>query len=277
MVAVACVVVALARPVWGVSDDVIDAEGISIVVVLDVSASMDAQDILPSRLERAKLAARQLFESRAGDELGLVLFAGTAYIQFPLTTDATSAVLFLNAASSRSITQQGTAIEEALHLAIRSFDERVPSRSIIILMTDGEDHEGEPLRAADEAAERGITIHVVGYGTLEGGPIPVHDANGAVTGFKADRAGNIIQSRLEEPILQQIADTAGGTYQRAGETEIEIVNMLNAINNVEGGSLQSRTQARRVERFTLFVSLALIALSIEILLPESQSKDERDA
>jgi Ca-activated chloride channel homolog len=264
---------ALARPVWGVNLDVIETQGVAVMVVLDVSNSMEAEDVVPNRLERAKLTIRDLFERLEGNEIGLILFAGTAFVQFPLTTDTTSATSFLNAASTSAISRQGTAIESALRLAMDSFDDESPAARIIVLVTDGENHEGDTFSAVRDAADSGITIHVIGYGDpVEGAPVPVRDDAGNVVGYKSDRGGNVIFSRLDEPTLQSIADLTEGLYQRASANGIEIVNIVNRVNEAQTGSLESRTERRGVERFAIFVALALLALSVEILLPETKGE-----
>jgi len=270
--ALAALIIALARPVWGVDLDVVQTQGVSIMIVLDVSNSMEAQDILPNRLERAKLAIRDLFNGLAGNEIGLIVFAGTAFVQFPLTTDPVSAVTFLNSVSTESITRQGTAIEEALRLAIETFGEQSPAARIIVLMTDGENHEGNPLSAADKAAQEGITIHAIGYGDPdEGVPIPLVDRSGNIINYKTDQAGNVVLSRLGEEILQSIAEYSGGIYQRASASGVEITNLMNRIREAEAGDLGSRTETRGVERFGIFIALALLALSLEMLLPETRA------
>jgi Ca-activated chloride channel family protein len=276
MASVAALIVALAGPAWGADAEVVEAQGIAVVVVLDVSASMDALDVTPSRLERAKLAIRDLLNEGAGNLFGLVLFAGDAFVQFPLTSDADSAVTFVDAASSRSISRQGTVIEDALRLGLAVIDERIAGDGIIVLMTDGENHEGDPLAAAQSAAERGVTIHVIGYGTPEGTTIPVYDVNGQIVNYKSDRGGNIVLSKLNEPVLQDIAAATGGIYQRASENRVEIVNLLNVIAEAQGDVLERRLQTRAVERFALFVGLALLALSVERLLPETRREQVKE-
>ncbi|NJL54626.1 VWA domain-containing protein [bacterium] len=269
LVTVAALIIALARPVWGIEEDVLQVRGLSLVFVLDVSASMDAQDVVPSRLERAKLAARQIIEARSGDAFAIVLFAGGAFVQLPLTSDVEAALTFLNAATSRSITQQGTALAAALELALRSFDERLASQGAIITMSDGEDHTGDPLPAAQEAALRGIPIHTLGYGDSENGaPIPIEGALGEAERYKTDRFGNLVITRLEPETLRLVSDVTGGTYQRAGESGIEVINLLNILAAMPGGPLGERTQTRAVGHFPLFVGLALMALTADILLNE---------
>jgi len=266
--ALASLIIALARPVWGMEVNTIQTQGVSVMVVLDVSKSMNAQDILPYRLERAKLAIKDLLDGLAGNELGLIGFAGTAFVQFPLTLDTTSAATFLEAASTDAITRQGTNIDAALRLALESFHSTTNAQPIIVLMTDGENHEGDPLQVAALAAEQGIIIHAIGYGNPDGGPIPIRDANSSEVGYQTDRAGNLVVSTLDETTLRQIAERTGGTYQRASASGDEITKLMTTIKDVKATDLGTRTEGRGVERFAIFVALALVALSMEILLPE---------
>ena len=273
LLAVSTLILALARPVWGVETDVLQTQGVSVMIVLDVSNSMNAQDILPNRMERAKLAIHDLLDGLLGNELGLILFAGVAFVHFPFTTDTFSADTFVNTVNTDAITRQGTAIEAALRLAVDAFEERSGTAEFIILITDGENHEGDPLPVADEAAEKGIVIYAIGYGDpVEGAPVPIYDDSGTVVDFKKDRFGQVVVSRLDETILQEIADRTGGLYQRASAGGIEIVNLINQINAVEAGELGNRSETHGVERFGIFVALALLALSMEMLLPEARSE-----
>jgi len=269
-VAFICTIMAVARPAWGIAEDLIEAEGIAIIVVLDVSASMDAQDIAPSRLERAKLAARELFIGSEGNQLGLVLFAGSAFVQLPLTTDHNSAITFLNAASSRSISRQGTALADALQLAVDSFDTRISADGVIVVLSDGENHEGDPLLVIQEAAVANIAVHVIGYGDpLGGAPIPILEPDGTfANAYKNDSAGNLVLTRLDEGILRGIALATGGTYQQASESGIEVVNLLNEVNQLERGIIDQQRQIRRVERYGWFVAMALLALAASTFVDE---------
>jgi Ca-activated chloride channel homolog len=269
---IALLIVALARPVWGIHEDMVETEGIALIVVLDVSNSMNAQDVLPSRMDRAKLDARDLFELGRGNEVGLILFAGNAFVQFPLTSDVDSAVTFLNVAGTDSISRQGTALEDALRLAIETIDQRQAAQSVIVLMTDGESHEGSPLLAAEDAAQRGIIVHVIGYGSTAGASIPIYDDTGQVIGHKADRAGNVVVSRLDEGVLEEIAALTGGLYQRAADSGVEAVNLINQIATMQIDVLTRQTQTRKVERFSLFVFLAALALTVEIFLSERREE-----
>lgn len=264
----ASAIVALANPVWGVEAELIEARGTAVVIVMDVSASMDTLDMTPSRLERAKLAAVDILRGGQGNLFGLVLFAGEAFVQFPLTTDSETAASFVQSASSRVITRQGTVIEQALRMALDLIDERISGGAMIVLMSDGEDQSGDPLPVAEDAAARGIAVHVIGYGTEEGDVIPVYDDNGSMIGVKANDASQIVISRLDEPALQAIAEHAGGLYQRASETGIESVAVLNALAELDAGALGARLQTYSVSRYAVFVALALALLTAEMLLRE---------
>lgn len=268
---VACLVIALARPVWGIDAELIQARGAAVVFVLDISASMDAEDVLPSRLERAKLTALDVLESMDGALVGLVVFAGDAVVQLPLTDDVDTARLFINAANSTSITRQGTAIARALELAATVVDERVTGEALVVLMTDGEDQQVDPLPAAQALLERGIKLHVLGYGTPEGDVIPVRDENGVVTGVKADRAGSIVISRLDEPLLQTLADTSAGFYQRADTTGVEAVAVIDAVRELRLSALGARLRTVSVPRFGIFVALAVILLAAEMVMSERRN------
>ena len=278
LVAFAGIVVALARPAWGVGEQTFEAEGIAILVVLDVSGSMDANDIQPSRLERAKLDARQVFESRQGDHIGLVLFAGDAFVQFPLTSDSLAALAFLDAANTNTITRQGTAIASAIDLALDTFDPRLASEAVIVLMSDGEKRDDrlglEPV--LERAVEQGVIIHTIGYGTPEGSAIPIRNADGDITGYRVDQADNIVATQLEEEALQDIAVATGGLYQRATDSGIELVNLLNELNTLRTAVLESRLEVVRVERFSLFVLVAVVALGVEMFLPETRRRRRTD-
>ena len=260
-------VIAAARPVWGVNTDVIEVQGASVVVVLDVSNSMAAQDVLPSRLERAKLALYDLFDGLRGNEVALVLFAGASFVQFPLTTDIDTAQTFLSTVSTGAITQQGTVIEDALQKALDLFDTQRPSARIIVLATDGENQEGDVERVVQEAIERSVTIHTIGFGDSEGAPVPVLNDSGEVVAYKADAAGQMILSKLDEATLQSIASQTGGLYQRASASGSEIANLLHTISQAETGPLDNRVETRSVERFGIFLLAAFVALSLEIMLP----------
>lgn len=264
----ACVVVALAQPVWGIDAELVQARGAAVVFVLDISASMDAEDVLPSRLERAKLTILDVLAAVDGSLVGFVPFAGDAFVQLPLTGDVDTARAFIQIANSASVTRQGTAIGQALELARTVVDERVVGEALVVLMTDGEDHQGDPLGAVEGWADDGIRLHVIGYGTPEGDVIPVRDADGVVTGVKADAAGSIVISQLDEPLLTALAEAGGGVYQRADTTGVEAVAVIEAVRDLELGALGARLRTVSVPRFGIFLALAVGLLAAEMVMSE---------
>ncbi len=188
----------------------------------------------------------------------------------PLTSDIASAITFLSTATTSAITQQGTIIEDALRLAMLTFSEHPTGHPIVVLASDGENHDGQPILAAQQAAAQGITVYTLGYGgTEEGATIPYIDEDGILT-YKADQSGAVVLTLLEEEMLQDIAVLTGGIYQRAGGSGAEIINLANLIKAVEADVLGTQRTPRNTERFGIFVALALLALSLEILLPETR-------
>jgi Ca-activated chloride channel family protein len=270
LVTLTLLIVAVARPAWGIELQKIEKEGAAVIIVLDVSRSMDAQDVLPSRLERAKLDLRDLFAGLEGSDAGIILFAGQAVKFMPLTYDMEAAQIYIGAVSSSAISVQGTAIAEALKLAVESFDERITGQPVIVLISDGENHEGDTQEAAREAAELGIVIHTLGYGTTAGATVPVFDEAGNIIDYKTDANGELVQSKLDETVLQKIADLTGGIYQPHDGGGLAMRRLLETVNLTRAGSPGEEFIARPVERFEIFVALALLLLSLEMLLSEAR-------
>jgi Ca-activated chloride channel family protein len=265
-IALLAVILALARPRWGTRVQVTVQQGVQVMVALDVSESMLAEDIKPNRLARARLTVEELLDRLGGNEVGLVPFAGAAFVQFPLTADFGTARSFLDAAGPQAISRPGTALEEALRVALSGFPAEIASHRVILLLTDGEGHEGDPLAAARAAAEAGVTVYAIGFGSPAGEPIPMRDANGALLGYKKDRQGETVLSRLDETTLQQIANETGGLYFRASASGDEIAAITNAIAALDTGQIESQFETHGVERFEWFAGLALLALTAEFLL-----------
>ena len=198
--AAALVILAVANPQIGTKIEDIKQIGIDVYILLDVSKSMAAEDIKPSRLEKAKFEISRLIMKLQGDRIGLVVFAGEAFIQFPLTSDYSAANLFLNAVDFNTVPQQGTAIGPALEMAIKSFPEKDETKKVIVLITDGEDHEGNIDAAVDAARSKDIAVYAIGLGSPGGVPIPVKDESGNPRGYKKDNQGNIVLTKLDEEI-----------------------------------------------------------------------------
>ncbi len=274
--ALALLLFALARPQWGSRIEQVEQSGLQIMVVLDVSRSMLAQDIQPDRLSRARLEIAEMMNRLDGDEIGLVLFAGASFIQFPLTNDYATARSFLDASSPDAISHPGTAIGEALHTAINGFDPERSSQQVILLISDGEDHSEEALSAARLAAEKGILIYAIGFGSTRGEPIPEFNASGEMIGYKKDTGGEIVLSRLNETHLMEIAETAGGQYYHAGAAGNELDALLGEINKLQSAAYNTRFETQAIERFQFFLLPALaILLAAEIIPERKQPGDKR--
>ena len=237
------------------------------MVVLDVSRSMLSQDVKPSRLDRAKLEISDLISRLRGDTVGIVLFSGASFIQFPLTADYATARTYLNSASPRAITRQGTVIGEAIGTAMGGFNDQRVSQKVIIVMTDGENHEGDPIGAARQASAEGAVIYTVGFGSPEGVPVAVYDDQGEVIGYRQDAEGRPVLSRLDEGALQRIAEAGGGRYYRAGDPGA-LTGLLDDIDAYQDESLKSELGERKVERFQLFLIAGAISLFLAEMLTD---------
>lgn len=261
-------IISLARPQWGSEVEMVEQQGLQVMAVLDVSESMLAQDIKPNRLERAKLEISDLMDRLEGNELGLVLFSGAAFVQFPLTSDFATARSFLAGAQPGVISRPGTALGEAIDTALNGFDRRRASGKVMVIFTDGENHESAPQEAAQRAAEQGVLIFTVGFGSATGEPIPQYNDAGEVIGYKKDAQGQTVLSKLDEVTLQEIALASGGQYYRAGATGTELAALSAEINSLQKAKLDSRFETLRVERFQIFLLAALLAMMVAEIIPD---------
>ena len=266
-VGVALIVIALSRPQWGSEIEIVEQRGVQLMVVLDVSRSMLSQDVKPTRLDRAKLEISDLISRLRGDTVGIVLFSGASFIQFPLTADYATARTYLSSAGPHTITRQGTVIGEAIATAMGGFNDQRVSQKVIVIMTDGENHEGDPLEAAREAAAEGAVIYTVGFGSPEGVPVAVYDEHGQVIGYRQDAEGRQVVSRLDEVALQSIAEVGGGRYFRA-DTPGAIGGLLDEVESFQDESLQSELSERRVERFQVFLLAGALSLFLAGVLTD---------
>jgi Ca-activated chloride channel family protein len=267
-VAILLLIVALARPQWGSQVEYIQRRGVEIMVVLDISESMLAEDFKPNRLARAKLEITELMDQLGGNELGLVLFSGAAFVQFPLTSDFATARMFLDAAYPGLISRPGTAIAEAIQIAMTGFNQERATQKVIVLLTDGENHEGDIFATAQEAADQGIIIYTIGFGSPDGEPIPQYDNLGTLIGYKQDQQGETVLTHLDEIALQRIAIITNGRYFRAVADGREVGFLANEINELHTSELESRFETRGIERFQWFLGIALMALIVIELIPD---------
>ncbi len=249
-------------------------EGADIMVCLDVSNSMMAQDLSPNRLERAKIAIENMIDKLQGDRLGIVVFAGEAYVQLPITTDYSSAKLFLEGISNKIVPVQGTNIADAINLSIESFGKDEGKNKAIVIITDGENNEEakeSAVDAAEEAAKKNIVIHTIGVGSESGVPIP-NVIDGVVSGYKKDNAGNTVITKLDSKILQDISTASNGVYVQATSSDIGLDNILSKIAELDKKQLESKMYTDYEDQFQWFLGAALLFLVIEVLVSERVSK-----
>ena len=259
-------VIGLSRPQIGAKLKEHETKGAEIMIALDVSNSMLAEDYSPNRLERAKLAISRLVDKLRDDRIGLIVFAGNSFVQLPITTDYVSAKMFLNTISTESVPIQGTAIGEAINTAIRSFSAQSEKSRAIIIITDGENHEDDPVAAAAQAAEMGIRVFTIGVGSPEGKPIPMDG------GLLRDRDGNIVVTRLDESVLQEVAKAGNGLYVRAGNSEFGLNPIIDDIRRMEDERYSSIVFEEFDEQFMYFMAIALLFFVLEMLVGDRRSK-----
>ena len=264
-------VIGIVDPQVGSKLEKVKREGIDLMLVLDVSNSMLAEDIKPNRLERSKMAISNLIDKLDGDRLGIIIFAGNAYKQLPLTTDYSAAKLFLSAVDTKIVPTQGTAIGEAITMSLESFDEQEHNKAIIII-TDGENHEDDAVGAASAASEQGIKVFTIGMGLPEGAPIPVYNNYGTRTGYKKDREGQTVITKLDEDMLRQIAAAGDGAYARANNASTGLRKIFDDIGQIEKKEIETKQFTDYEDRFQLYLAVAIILLVIELLIATRKSR-----
>lgn len=272
MLVVLCFIFALARPQWGDEKRTAQRKGVDIIFMVDTSLSMLAEDIKPNRLEKSKFEIETFIRNLRGDRVGMVTFAGSGFLQTPLTLDHAAFLLFLDAVQVGFLPDPGTSLAYAIHLAIRAFPQKELKYKALILFTDGEDHEGGIEKAIEEAKKANIRIYCIGLGTPEGEPIPLKNEKGERSGFKKDHSGQMVLTRLNQPLLERLAKETGGIYLPAtpGEKEVEIV-----LKHLRGWGEQQFAEKMVVERedqYQVFLIFALIFLTAEILIRRKSKK-----
>ncbi len=267
LIAFAFALLALARPQWGYEIQNVKRQGLDIVVAIDVSKSMLTQDVKPSRLERTKLAVKDMVKKLKGDRIGLMAFAGEAFLTCPLTTDYNGFLMSLDDLSTDTIPRGGTDLARAIEEAIKGYGDNKQAYKDIILVTDGEEGEGDALKAAAQARAHGIKIYTVGVGTKEGDLIQVPDENGQKV-FLKDAQGNVVKSRLNENLLQQIAYTTSASYVRAGGAQFGLDYLYdNQLSKLEKRDIDEKQNKKYNERFQWPLTISVLCLLAATLLP----------
>lgn len=265
-------IIGWANPQWGMKKEKVKRKSSDIFIALDISQSMLAEDVRPSRLDRARQFAQNLVKKLKGERIGTIIFAGNAYLQMPLTTDYAAAQLFLKSANPNMAPSQGTAISDAIDLAERSFAEDNKYHKALVIITDGENHDQETMDRARTAAENGLLIFTVGVGTTEGGFIPLDLGDGR-TDYKRDQTGNPVRSRLDPQLITKLADAGNGAAFNLTDDTNEVVRQLRErIDKIEKRELEQRSFSEYNSYFQYFIALALLFIIIEFLLTYQKSK-----
>lgn len=269
LIALMFVIIGVAGPQFGSKLQQIKKQGVELIVVLDVSNSMLAQDIKPNRLEKAKMAISRMVEKLSDDKVGMIVFAGDAYVQLPITTDYSSAKLFLSNINTDIVPVQGTAIGAAIDLAAKSFTPETETSKAIIVITDGENHQDDAVAAARVAHEKGITIHTIGMGLEQGVPIPEKGNPGQ---FMKDGSGNVVVSKLDEQTLQEIAKAGEGMYVRASNTDVGLSRLLDEVGKMEKSILEEKVYTDYAEKYQYFILIGLFFIFVEFMILGRRNK-----
>lgn len=261
-------IIMIARPQFGTKVENVEKEGIELVIAIDVSKSMLARDASPDRLTRAKQILSRLIDVRRNDKVALIVFAGEAYVQMPLTSDTQSAKLFLNSIDTNIVPVQGTALAEAINLSVNSFSSDKDVDKAIVLITDAEDHEGSAYEAAKVASDNGIMVNVIGIGSTDGTPLPESEFSDR---YKSDNDGQVVVTRLNEQIAQEIAKNGKGLYIQADNSNAAINALEAELNNLQSKKTSTLSYSEYDEKFTIFAWLMLIILIVEFLVYDKKN------
>jgi Ca-activated chloride channel family protein len=263
--AYASLVIGVANPQIGTKIEEGKRNGADLMILLDVSNSMLAGDLAPNRLENAKRAVSQLIDNLHNDRIGIIIFAGEAYVQLPITTDYSAAKLFLNNITTDIVPTQGTAIGAAIAMGMKSFNFVNGTSKAMILMTDGENHEDDAVSAARSASAKDVTIHVIGLGLPEGAPVPIYK-NGKPVGFHTDEAGKTVISKLNEEMCKEISEAGRGVYVRASNANSGLNLVMDEVNKMEKKTYDSKNFKNYEDRFQFFLGFALLLLILEFFI-----------
>jgi Ca-activated chloride channel homolog len=268
--ALACLIFAIANPQFGSKTEEVKRKGVDVMIALDISNSMQAEDLYPTRLDRAKRSIQELLTYLKSDRIGIVVFAGEAFVQLPITTDYSAARLFLESIEPDLITTQGTDIGNAINLCMNSFDFDTPTSKNIILISDGENHEEQAMEAAELAAEKEVMINTIGMGSENGAPIPLF-YQGKKVGFRKNKEGNTIVTALDATMLQQIAEKTDGIFVRATNSDSGMRSIFKEMDGLDKVEIGSKVYTDFEDRFQYLLLPALLLFIIELIIPNTKS------
>ena len=267
------VLVASTGPQIGMKLTELNRKGVDIFILMDTSMSMNAVDVKPSRMEKAQYELNRLINNLEGDRVGLIAFAGTSHLHCPLTEDYSAARLFLNMMDTDLIATQGTDLAVAIQLALDHVEKEDKKYKVLILVSDGEDHQGDAIDLAEQAKDLGIIIHTLGVGTPAGGPIPIYDEKGNRQEFKRNNKGHVVTSILNEATLNEIARVTGGVYLRVENQMNAIVPLLHEIDQMEKREIKSHVFSKYEDRYQVFLIIGFFLLLAEFIIPTRTEKE----
>jgi Ca-activated chloride channel family protein len=266
----ACLVCGIANPQFGSKTEEVKRNGIDLMIALDISNSMAAEDLSPNRLDRAKRSIQELIGRLKSDRIGIVVFAGEAFVQLPITTDYSAAKLFLNNIETDLIATQGTDIGNAIDLCLKSFDFDAPTSKAIVVISDGENHEEGNIDAAENAASKGVVVHCIGMGSVEGAPIPMYQ-KGQRIGFRKSKDGTTVVTKLNEQMLADLASQTGGIFVRASNANSGMDYIFEEVERMEKVEIGTLVYTDYEDRFQYLLLPALLLLIIELIIPNTKS------
>ena len=264
-------ILALVNPKIGTKMETVTREGLDIVFAIDVSKSMEAEDVAPNRLEKSKQLVTQIINNLASDRVGIIAYAGSAFPQLPITTDYASAKMFLQAMNTDMVSSQGTAIKEAIELSSTYFNEEDQTSKVLFIISDGEDHEGDIGNVAKEAADKGIRIFTIGVGSLKGGPIPIK-RNGVIQSYKKDQIGETVITKLNEGTLKEIANDANGEYIQGNITQDVLEKVTESLQKLDKTEFEAKQFADYQSQFQWFLGLAILLILLDVFLLERKTR-----
>ena len=271
LLALTSLIVGIANPQIGSELKTVKRKGVEVIIALDISNSMLAEDINPNRLTRAKRAISKLIDDLNGNNIGMIVFAGEAYVQLPVTSDYASAKMFLNTINTNMVGVQGTAIGSAIELADESFTKDNDKNKALIIITDGENHEDDAIKLAKDANKKGIVVNTIGLGSTKGTPIPVIDKFGRKD-YRRDKDGKVVMTKLNEDLLTKIAISGGGEYIHAGNSNFGLNSIVDNISNMDKQEFESKVFSDYEDRFQYFIGFALFLMLLELILLERKNK-----